>query len=114
MLPPRSWPSRAVPSAGSPPQARRADADVADRGEVLALYVDPGDVGARCRAAPDGRGPAATHRRGFTDAVLWVLVGNDRAQRFYRADGWRPDGQRRSVEIWEVEVDEVRYPRRLS
>jgi GNAT superfamily N-acetyltransferase len=30
---------------------------------------------------------------GFTEAVLWVLTGNDRADRFYRADGWLPDGR---------------------
>jgi ribosomal protein S18 acetylase RimI-like enzyme len=90
------------------------DVDVTDGGELLALYVDPGawglGVGRRLMAEARGR----LVRCGFTDALLWVLVGNDRAQHFYRADGWVPDGQRRSVEIWEVAVDEVRYLRRLS
>lgn len=90
------------------------DADIADGGEVLALYVDPDawglGVGRRLMAEARKR----LSHSGFTDAVLWVLVGNDRAQRFYRADGWRPDGQRRSVEIWTVAVDEVRFTRHLS
>ena len=53
-------------------------------------------------------------RAGFRDAQLWVLVGNDRAQRFYRADGWSPDGTRRRDEIYGVDVDEVRFRRSLS
>ena len=51
---------------------------------------------------------------GYDDAVLWVLVGNDRAERFYRRDGWLPDGAQRRVEVWDVAVDEVRYHRALS
>ncbi len=51
--------------------------------------------------------------RGITEAVLWVLVGNERAQRFYRADGWEPDGTRRKVEVWGIAIDEIRYRRRL-
>ena len=31
-------------------------------------------------------------RRGFTRAVLWVLRDNDRARRFYEANGWKDDG----------------------
>ncbi len=90
------------------------DADGHDRGEVLALYVDPRawGLGVGRRLMVEARQRLIL--RGFTAAVLWVLVGNDRARRFYRADGWRPDGGRRSVEIWEVAVDEVRYARRLS
>jgi len=45
---------------------------------------------------------------GFTDASLWVLDGNARAERFYRLDGWTPDGARRPEELWGVVVDEIR------
>jgi ribosomal protein S18 acetylase RimI-like enzyme len=51
--------------------------------------------------------------RGFTEAILWVLVGNQRADSFYRADGWLPDGTRREDEVWGAHVDEVRYRRAL-
>lgn len=58
-------------------------------------------------------------RRGLTDqryseAVLWVLTGNERAEQFYRIDGWRPDGQRRLQEVHGIEVDELRYVRSLT
>ncbi len=82
-------------------------------GELLALYVDPGSwglgVGRRLMAEARER----LGRGGFTAAVLWVLVGNDRAEHFYRADGWLPDGRRRREEIWGVSVDEVSYRRDL-
>ena len=29
---------------------------------------------------------------GFTEAVLWVLEGNERAARFYESHGWHEDG----------------------
>ena len=90
------------------------DADVIDGGEVLALYVDPGAWGHGVGRRLMVEARVALGRLGFTGAVLWVLVGNDRAQRFYRADDRLPDRQRRSVEIWSVVVDEIRYRRRLS
>ncbi len=82
-------------------------------GEVLALYVDPAawGLGLGRRLVAEGR--AQLDRIGFAEAVLWVLVGNDRARRFYRADGWVPDGARRTEEVWGVVVDEVRLRRRL-
>ncbi|MGO9874305.1 MAG: GNAT family N-acetyltransferase [Acidimicrobiia bacterium] len=51
--------------------------------------------------------------QGFTEACLWVLVGNDRAERFYRADGWVSNGTRRVAAVHGVVVNEVRYDRHL-
>jgi hypothetical protein len=64
------------------------------------------------RLAAEAR--AHLRQRGFIEAVLWVLVGNDRAQRFYRLDGWRADGGQRSEELWGVAVDEMRFRRHLA
>jgi GNAT superfamily N-acetyltransferase len=82
-------------------------------GEVYALYVDP-------RAWRRGIGTAlmATARSrlaevGFADALLWVLTGNEQAERFYRADGWLPDGQRREADVWGVRVNEICLRRSL-
>jgi len=89
--------------------------DIADRDvrEVLALYVEPHSWGRGI-----GRRLIVEARRrltasGFTEAILWVLAGNRRAERFYRADGWLPDGARREEQIWGVTADEVRYRRML-
>ena len=82
-------------------------------GEVCALYVDPSWWGhgvgrALIRAARSG-----LTLQGFTTAVLWMLVGNDRADRFYRSDGWEPDGALRTKEAWGFTVHEIRYGRLL-
>lgn len=89
------------------------DTDADGMGEVLALYVDPEAWGKGVGARLVAEGRARLAHLGFSEAVLWVLVGNDRAQRFYRTDGWQPDDGRRSEELWGVVVDEVRFRRHL-
>jgi GNAT superfamily N-acetyltransferase len=92
------------------PARGEADPEV---GELLALYVDPGSwgMGVGRRLVSEARARLA--EGGFAEAILWVLAGNERAERFYRADGWMPDGARRQEEIWGVTADEVRYRRVL-
>jgi hypothetical protein len=51
---------------------------------------------------------------GFRHAVLWVMAGNTRAERFYRLDGWAPDGLRRTESVWGAVADELRYRRALE
>lgn len=48
---------------------------------------------------------------GFIRALLWLLTDNQRAERFYRADVWLPDGQQREEGIWGIRVNEVRCRR---
>lgn len=90
-----------------------APGEPAGTGELMALYVDPPAWGSGI-----GRGLIAAARarlveRGMDTGVLWVLAGNARAERFYRSDGWSDDGGRRTVEVWGVVVDELRYRRAL-
>lgn len=89
------------------------DSGTSDAGELLAIYVDPGwwNRGVGRMLIGDARNRLATD--GFAEAVLWVLVGNHRAEHFYRLDGWRPDGQRRTDEVHGITVDELRYRRPL-
>ena len=49
---------------------------------------------------------------GFAEARLWVLEGNERAERFYRAAGWVHDG-RKVDEFQGAEVVELRYSKQL-
>ena len=90
------------------------EADLPSAAELAALYVEPGmwSRGAGRLLIAEAR--AHLWRSGFTEAVLWVLVGNERAQRFYRADGWWPDGRRHQEQVWGVLVDSVRYRRTLD
>ncbi len=85
------------------------DADCAGLGEVYALYTDPACWGTGVGTALLTAGREGLQQRGHDAAVLWVLHGNDRACRFYAAQGWRPDETRRRSEIWGTLVDEQRF-----
>ena len=60
--------------------------------EITALYVDPpswrGGVGSALLATALDR----LRREGFETAILWVLVGNEPARRFYERYGFAADG----------------------
>jgi ribosomal protein S18 acetylase RimI-like enzyme len=90
----------------------RGEADT-KLGELLALYVDPSSWGLGVGRRLLGEARVRLTGRSFTEAILWVLAGNERAERLYRADGWIHDGARREEEIWGVRADEVRYRRSL-
>ena len=82
-------------------------------GELQALYVDPSSWGAGIGRTLIEESRSRLGQLGFTTAVLWVVVGNERARRFYRLDGWEEeDGVRREV-VWDVPVDETRFRRHL-
>ncbi len=82
-------------------------------GELCALYVDPDRWGSGLGLAliTDARDHLAG--QGFHHALLWLLVGNTRADRFYRNDGWSPDGARKRDVLWGIDVEELRYQRSL-
>ena len=90
------------------------DTDLPHAGEIYAIYVDPGSWGLGVgRLLMDAARWRLRHS-GCAQALLWVLEGNARAQRFYEMDGWVLDGTRRSEERWDVTTDEIRYRRPLS
>jgi GNAT superfamily N-acetyltransferase len=93
---------------------RCRDPDLSNAGELYAIYVHP-DLwhrGVGRALINDARRRMA--EQGFSEAVLWVLVGNERAECFYRTDGWEADGQRRRQEVQGITVDEIRYTRPLA
>lgn len=83
-------------------------------GELCALYVDPRHWGKGLGTALLSAARAQMFECGFRQAVLWVLTGNVRAERFYQNDGWAADGIRRKATVWDIEVDEIRYARQLE
>lgn len=85
-----------------------------DFGELFALYVDPEYWGRGIGVALISAARARLFDLGFRSAVLWVLAGNVRAERFYLKDHWAPDGIWRTEEVWGVKVNDFRYQRKLE
>lgn len=89
-------------------------ADLKEFGELCALYVDPEYWGRGIGAVLVSAARARLLACGFAYAAVWVLDGNVRAHRFYRMDGWIPDGECRADTVWGVVVNESRYKRGLA
>ena len=90
------------------------DEDMHDYGELCALYVHPDHWGRGLGVALAAAARTRLFDLGFRKALLWVLAGNARAERFYKLDRWTPDGTRRTDTLWGVEVNEIRYQRSLE
>jgi GNAT superfamily N-acetyltransferase len=82
-------------------------------GELYAIYVASGSWGTGAGRALIERAEEALRRSGFGEAMLWVLEGNERAERFYRAAGWEHDGGRKTDDFQGAEVTELRYRKPL-
>jgi GNAT superfamily N-acetyltransferase len=91
-----------------------SDSYMPGHGELCALYVDPPQWGKGLGIALVSAARDHMFNCGFRKAILWVLTGNVRAERFYQNDGWVADGVRRKATVWGIEVDEVRYARELE
>jgi GNAT superfamily N-acetyltransferase len=85
--------------------SRDADAD----GELFAIYVDPDYWGSGVGRKLIAAGEERLRELGHVEAILWVLADNARARRFYERSGWQHDGTTRPIEIFGIEVAEVRY-----
>ena len=83
-------------------------------GEIPIIYVHPTAWGTGAGHALMLECEAEFQRRGFTQAVLWVLEDNPRARRFYERQGWHVDGGRKVEDIGGTELAEVRYRRVFS
>jgi len=81
-------------------------------GEVRDLFVDPSVQGAGLGAALLDAAVAVVVAQGCSDLVLWVLEGNARARRLYKAVGWSADGGSRPSTVGDGDRREVRYRRR--
>jgi ribosomal protein S18 acetylase RimI-like enzyme len=104
-----SSPSPCEPVVGFVTFGPSRDRDTVGMGEIYALYVDPGryegGVGRMLMAHARRR----LKEQGFEAAVLWVLLGNERAARFYEREGWEPDGATREEEPYGIASNVRRF-----
>lgn len=90
------------------------DGDADGKGELCALYVEPLWWGHGVGRALLEQARSRLLQHGFGAAVLWVLVGNARAERLYVRDGWSLEGARRTASIGGIAVEQIRYERQLA
>jgi ribosomal protein S18 acetylase RimI-like enzyme len=92
--------------------ASRDEAAPADRAEIWAIYVKPA-----CWSTGAGRrlwleALQRIRAEGYKSIGLWVIVGNERAARFYERAGFVPEPEsRKSMEIGGAAIEELRYVR---
>jgi GNAT superfamily N-acetyltransferase len=85
------------------------DKELANCGELMALYVDPAYLGTGVGRLLIAAARARLRGVGVGQAVLWVLDGNVLARWFYERDGWGCDGTRRTVAYGNAPVEKMRY-----
>ena len=87
-----------------------------DVGEIPALYVSPAAFGRGLGFELVEAALAAMRARGYREAILWMLGGNERAERFYRRTGWHRDGGTRGSQYFPElsELVEVRFRRSVA
>jgi ribosomal protein S18 acetylase RimI-like enzyme len=94
-------------SVGPSPEA----GDVSD---LHTIYLQPGSERRGIGGALLRHAEREMAAMGSATAKLWVLEANDPARRFYEAAGWAPDGVDRTEDLWDQELREVRYSKRLA
>jgi ribosomal protein S18 acetylase RimI-like enzyme len=82
-------------------------------GQLYAINLDPDVWGRGLGRALLSVVTDRLRRRGYVEAVLWVVPHNQRARRLYESEGWSDDEFRRDDEVFGVVVSEMRYRRPL-
>jgi RimJ/RimL family protein N-acetyltransferase len=90
------------------------DGAPAEQGQVYAINLDPAHWRKGLGRDLLRAGTAELAALGFKSLVLWVVLQNERARRFYESEGWVADGMSREEEVLGAVATEVRYVRRLE
>jgi GNAT superfamily N-acetyltransferase len=89
------------------------DVEMEREAELYAIYLHPSRWDRGIGRALLQRAEESMRSAGFREAVLWVLAGNERGERFYRAAGWEHDGGSKLDQFQGAAVTELRYRKRL-
>jgi GNAT superfamily N-acetyltransferase len=81
-------------------------------GEVRTMFAAVGGWGRGVGTALMAAALDDLRARGCSEATVWSFADNDRANRFYEARGFKPDGTERTEEAW-AHIREIRYRRAL-
>ena len=85
------------------------DAPAPGCGELNAIYVLPTATGRGVGRVLLTYAQGELRRRGLLPALLWVVVANTGARRFYERAGWYADGATHDYEVAGATLPEARY-----
>lgn len=91
----------------------RGEAATSDELELFTIYVNPAAQRAGVGTALLHEAEAAMRNAGARTASLWVLDGNEQAQRFYQKHGWSLDTRQQEDTLFGVAVRELGYTKDL-
>ena len=77
--------------------------------ELYAIYIEPERFGTGLGRALMDAALERMRRLAYQRAMLWVLDGNERAERFYRIAGWEREDTTRDEEWGSWTIREARY-----
>lgn len=83
--------------------------DLANQGEVYAIYVKPEIQGRGVGAALMRAGLGTLKSEGFANTVLWVLDGNLRTRAWYESHGWSSVGKSKLDQRGDLVLKEIEY-----
>lgn len=90
---------------------RGRDEDHAAWGEIVSLYLLPEVMRKGIGSALLAEAISALHEDGYTRVYLWAIEGNERAEHFYRSQGFKQTADRVHYKIGSRDVTDVRYTR---
>ena len=110
--PERTVASVASVGSGPPPGALSPAGLAGETGELYSLYVAPAHWSTGAGRALTGAALDGLRAAGYRRVVLWTLIENARARRFYDKAGFAPDG---AINILDGlgSAEELRYVRDL-
>jgi len=82
-------------------------------GEVLAIYVDQHVMGKGVGSALMEKSLDHLREQGFTQAILWVLITNTKARKWYESRGWVCEGKTKGEIINDTPTNDIRYFRKF-
>ena len=78
-------------------------------GEVTAFYVHPDHQGKGAGTLMMEKALEFLDKKGFTDAILWVLTNNDKTRRWYEHKNWKTEGEIKMDDRFTPPLNETKY-----
>lgn len=94
--------------------ASRDDDAQSQIGEIYGIYIHPDYIGKKLGTRLITHALNILKEEGYKKATLWVLKTNKKTRKWYKKNGFKPDGKKKTEKKGSVELSEVRYVKNLE